>query len=130
MPPRASCLLAVAATVTFCGLAGCSSGREDPLGVTVAAASGNLKAAKPAERWRRKPLSLRVLGRVLEHASDHSRSGGAKTVLPAVVIRWAARGSHPDGVPASTDLATLGDELLRPLTPRDRSPADRGISGR
>ena len=106
---------------------GCFRGDENQLAVTAAVGAGQVTTLRTATPWRRKPLSLRLLGRVLDQ-SDQAQ-GRSQAISPAVVT-WAARGSYPDGIDEATDLAGLGDRLFNRFSPVGQSPVDPVTSNR
>jgi hypothetical protein len=120
-------LLAPLACGLSCMLTGCFRGDEHHFAVTAAAGTGQVTTVRPVTQWRRKPLSLRLLGRVLDQPDQAQALPGA--ISPAVVT-WAARGIYPDGVDEAIDLASLGDRLFNRLRPTGLSPADRVTSSR
>lgn len=117
-------LVAVACGLVVLLLTGCFRGDENQFGITAAAGAGQVTTVQPMISWRRKPLSLRLLGRVLNQPLG-SQSAVSKGPISPAVVTWAARGSYPDGVNDSTDLGALGDQLFGRISPVGRSPADR-----
>jgi outer membrane lipoprotein SlyB len=117
-------LVAVACGLVGLLLTGCFRGDENQVGITAAAGAGQVTTVQPVTDWRRKPLSLRLLGRVLQRPVGGASGAAAGRISPAVVT-WAARGSYPDGVDDSTDLGALGDQLFGRISPAGQSPVDR-----
>jgi hypothetical protein len=119
--------LAPLACSLSCMLTGCFHGGENHLAVTAAVGTGQVTAVQPVTQWRRKPLSLRLLGRLLDQPEQAQALPGA--ISPAVVT-WAARGSYPNGVDDSTDLGALGEQLFGRISSAGLSPVDRVTSSR
>ena len=109
-------------------LTGCLHSDENHLGVTAAAGAGHVTTMRPVTEWRRKPLSLRLLGLVLDQQVD-SQIGESRRRLSPAVVNWAARGMGPDGVAEPTDLVDLEAMLLGNLSPTAQSPAGHATSG-
>ena len=119
--------LAPLAWSIFCMLGGCFHGDENHFAVTAAVGTGQVTTPRPVSQWRRTPLSLRLLGRVLDQP-DQDR--GPSQAISSAVVTWAARGIYPDGIDESTDLASLGDRLFNRFNPVGQLPADHVTSNR
>lgn len=113
----------------FCMLTGCFHGDENNFAVTAAVGTGQVTVMQPVTQWRRKPLSLRLLGRVLDQP-EQAEAGASPRALSPAVVAWAARGTYPDGVDDAIDLGALGDQLFGRISPVGLSPVDRVTSSR
>lgn len=101
-------------------IAGCFQAKQTPL--AAAASAGQVVALQPGVKWRRKPLSLRTLGRVLQASS--APINGKQPPVSRAVVNWAAGAVLPDGVTESTDLDRLGDLLFHRVSDAGQPPMD------
>jgi hypothetical protein len=116
---RGICLIAgVAALIT-----GCFRAEQAPL--AAAATTGQCVALQPKVTWRRKPLSLRTLGRVMQ--ASRTPVDGRQPPISRAVVSWAAPAVLPDGIDQSTDLDRLGDILFHRVSGAGQPPADLAI---
>ncbi len=116
--------LVMVATVA---VAGCFHADQPQLAGAAAVGSVQRLAGRSDVTWRRKRLSLRTLGRIMQSTSSAS---GQSSMVPRPLVSWAARAVLSDGVDATTDFEHLGERLFGPVIRGDRSPADLASAGR
>ena len=107
-------------------IAGCFQAKQTPL--AAAASAGHLLAPQAKVTWRRKPLSLRTLGRVMQASSK--AVNGRQLPVSRAVVNWAAAAVLPNGVDESTNFDRLGNILFRRVSGVDQSPKGLVTSSR
>ena len=115
------------AMVVTVAVAGCFRADQPQLAGAAAVGSVPLPAGRSDVTWRRKRLSLRTLGRIMQSTSSAS---GQSSMVSRPLVSWAARAVLPDGVDATTDFEHLGERLFGPVIRGDRSPAGLASAGR